>query len=101
MLTKSHMRDSHVQLIQKLQQTIYELNGAIFDQVANEMPPDIDMFCLGMELPLWVCKCDGGLIIWVESEGIFKQLKDFTKKMLEPNEFLSSVYSSDVFCLSG
>jgi hypothetical protein len=35
-----------------LGRTINKLDRAIFDRVADEMSPDVDMLSLGMELPL-------------------------------------------------
>ena len=46
-----------------LGRTIYELDRAIFDRIADEVPPNIDMFRSGVKLPLRMSKCDGGLVI--------------------------------------
>ena len=81
-----------------LSRTINKLNRAIFDGIADEMPPDIDVFSLGMKLPLQMSECDSGLVIWVKNNRVFEWSKDFTKKAPEPNKFLSCVCGSYIFC---
>ena len=81
-----------------LGRTINKLNRAFFDRVADEMPPDIDMFSLGVKLPLQMSECNSGLVIWVKNDQVFEWSKDFTKKALKPNKFLGCVHRSYVFC---
>ena len=52
-----------------LSKTIYELDRAIFNHVADEVPPNIDMFCSGMKLPLRMSKCDGRLTVRIKNNG--------------------------------
>ena len=83
-----------------LSRTIYELNKAIFNQVADKMPLNVDMFCSGMKLPLRMSKCDGGWTVRIKSDGVFECSKDFTQKVLEPNQFLGGMCGSNVFSFS-
>jgi hypothetical protein len=80
-----------------LGRTINKLDRAIFDRVADEMPPDVDMLSSGMELPLRMSERDSGLIIRVKNNGVFEWSKDFAKKAPKPDKFLSCVGSSYVF----
>jgi hypothetical protein len=68
-----------------LSRTIYKLDRAIFDQVVDKMPLNVDIFCSGVKLPLRMSKCDGALTVRIKSNGVFKWLKDFAQKALEPN----------------
>ena len=81
--------------------TINKLNRAIFDWVENEMPPYVDLFWLGMELPLQVSGSDCGLIILIESNWMFEWSKDFFRKALEPDELLGGMSNRNIFRLSG
>ena len=83
-----------------LSRTIYELNRASCNQVADKMPLNINMFCSGMKLPMTMSKLNGGLTVWIKSNGVFKWLKDFAKKVLEPNQFLGSMHCSNGFIFS-
>ena len=80
-----------------LSRTIYELNKAIFNQVADKMPLNVDMFCSGMKLPLRMSKWDGGLTVRIKVNEVFKWSKDFAQKAPEPNQFLGSVCGNDIF----
>ena len=83
-----------------LSRTIYKLNGAIFNWVANEMPLNINVFCLGMEVPLRMSKCNGRLVIQVKNDGVFEWTKYFAKSP-EPNKFFGSMGCGDVLCFHG
>ena len=83
-----------------LGRTIYELDRAIFNQVVDKMPPNVNMFCSGMKLPLRMSKCDGGRTVRIKSNGVFEWSKDFTQKAPEPNQFLGGMHGSDIFSFS-
>ncbi len=47
------------------------MNVLAFNEIQDEMEPDIDVFCAGVMLArLGVCECDGGLVVVVDSDGI-------------------------------
>ena len=77
--------------------TINEFDRTLFDWVVNEMPPDINMPGSGVKLPVWMSKSNGGLVVWVEGDQVFKWMEDFSKKTSKPNKFLGSMRSGNVF----
>jgi len=81
-----------------LGRTVDKLNRAIFDRVADEMPPYVNMFCSGMELPLRMGERNSGLVVQVKNDEVFEWSKDFAKKAPEPDKFLGGVRGSDIFC---
>jgi hypothetical protein len=81
--------------------TIYELDRAIFNRVADEMPPNVDVFSSGMELPLRMSECDGGLVIRVKNDGVFEWSEHFAKKAPEPDKFFGGMGCGDVLCFRG
>ena len=68
-----------------LGRTIYELDRAIFDRIADEVPPNVDMFHSGVKLPLRMSKCDSGLTVRIKGNGVLEWSKDFAQKAPEPN----------------
>ena len=55
-----------------LSRAINKFDRAVFNRIADEMPPNVNIFCAGMKLPFQVGKCNCGLIIQVKNDGVFE-----------------------------